>query len=286
MEQEENVTNTYIFDSNNPTELARLINQDRLITQAMGGPLNGVMNVSELRNILDLGCGPGGWALDAAFALPEAEIDGFDSSRPMVNYANARAQSQKLENASFGVMDITHRFFLPDTAFDLVNGRFLIGVLQREVWPSFLEECHRVLQPRGQLRLTEAAEFGQTTSEAVNQLLELNREALYQLGYGFAYLHGLNILPMLLSFFNQKKYQHIKTHAAALDYSAATDGWSDMYHNIDLIAYQMKPILVKLKLINEELFDTIHQQAMIALQSPSFCGIVHITTIIGEKPTA
>jgi ubiquinone/menaquinone biosynthesis C-methylase UbiE len=283
MEQEE-VTNTYVFDANNPTELARLINQDRMITHAMGGALTGISGFATLKNILDLGCGPGGWALDMAFTLPDVEVEGFDSSRPMVDYANARARTQHLENVSFGVMDITHPFELPDHSFDLVNARFLIGVLKRKVWPSFLEECHRVLRPGGLLRLTEAAEFGQTTSEAVNHLLELSRQAMYQLEYGFAPTHSLNMLPMLLSYFKQKEYQHTKVHAAGLDYSAATEGWSDMHHNIDLIALQMKPILIKLGLINEELFDTLYQQAMIAMQLSSFCGIVHITTIIGQKP--
>src|SRR5690349_5133064 len=124
MEHEEAVTNTYVFDANNPTELARLINQDRVITHAMGGALMGISNLVKLRNILDLGCGPGGWALDSAFLLPEAEVEGFDASRPMVDYANARAHSQRLSNVSFGVMDITRPFELPDTSFDVVNARF------------------------------------------------------------------------------------------------------------------------------------------------------------------
>jgi hypothetical protein len=36
--------NTYVFDPESPTEMARLINQDRAVTQAMGGPLAGIAN--------------------------------------------------------------------------------------------------------------------------------------------------------------------------------------------------------------------------------------------------
>src|SRR6266568_4460534 len=100
-------TNTYIFDADSTTELARLINQERMTTQAMGGPLSGISDPEVLRNILDLGCGPGGWVLDVAFALSEAEVEGVDISRAMVNYANARARTQQRPNASFGMMDIT-----------------------------------------------------------------------------------------------------------------------------------------------------------------------------------
>jgi hypothetical protein len=52
--------------------------------------------------------------------------------------------------------------------------------------------------------LTEASDFGQTTSEAVNQLMDVTRHALYQLGYGFSPDHALNFLPMLLSFFKEQ----------------------------------------------------------------------------------
>jgi ubiquinone/menaquinone biosynthesis C-methylase UbiE len=283
MEQEE-VTNTYVFNANDPTELARLINQDRVMTNAMGGPLSGIDNPEALKNIVDFGCGPGGWALDAAFAAPYAEVEGFDSSPAMVGYANARARTQQLPNASFGIMDITRPFELPDASFDLVNARFLLGVLKREAWFPFLQECHRVLRPGGLLRVTEAVEFGQTTNEAVNELLELSRQVVYQLGYGFAYTPSLNLLPMLLSYVKQQRYETVRVHATGLDYSTGTDAWADMHHNIDLIAYQMKPLLMKFCMLNEELFDTLHQAAVIAMQSPAFCGIVHITTIMGQKP--
>src|SRR5207249_3256567 len=89
------------------TEMARLINQDRATTQVMGGPLSGIDDPFSLRNILDLGCGPGGWTLDAAFELPDAEVEGIDISHRMVDYAKARAKTQRLHNASFGIMDIT-----------------------------------------------------------------------------------------------------------------------------------------------------------------------------------
>jgi ubiquinone/menaquinone biosynthesis C-methylase UbiE len=284
MESMEASGNTYVFDTESATELARLINQDRMTTQAMGGPLSGIADPDALKNIVDLACGAGGWVLDVAFDLPEAEVEGLDVSRSMVNYAHARAISQQLTNASFGMMDITQPFELPDASYDLVNARFLAAVLKREAWSGFLSECTRVLHPGGYLRLTEAAEFGQTTSEAVNALLELSRRAVYQLDYGFASTHGLNVLPMLLSYYKQHQYQTIQVKASAIHYSADTETWADQFHNLDIINQQMKPILMKLGLIDEQLFDTLYQEAIIAMQHPSFCGLVHISTVIGKKP--
>jgi ubiquinone/menaquinone biosynthesis C-methylase UbiE len=284
MMEEDSNPNTYIFDAENTTELARLINQERVTTQAMGGPLVGIPDPIKLRNVIDLGCGPGGWVLDVAFDLPDAEVEGVDVSRKMVDYAHARAQSQQRTNASFGVMDITQHFDLPDASYDLVNARFLLAVLKREAWPGFLWECRRVLRPGGYVRLTEGAEFGATTSEAVNHLLELSRQALYRLGYGFADTHGLNVLPVLLTSLKQQHYHNIQVKASAIHYSSGTEAWADQYHNLDIIHLQMKPVLLKLGLIDEQSFDTLYQEAMIAMQRPSFCALVHITTIIGQKP--
>ncbi|SRR5579884_3568487 len=275
---------TYVFDAESAPELARLINQDRVVTQAMGGPLSAIPDPIMLRHVIDLGCGPGGWALDVAFALPDAEVEGVDVSRAMVDYAHARARTQLRPNASFGVMDITEPFDLPSASYDLVNARFLLAVLKREAWTSFLWECYRVLRPGGYVRLTEGAEFGQTTSEAVNHLLELSRQALYQLGYGFVDTRGLNVLPGLLSSLKQQHYHNIQVKASAIHYSSDTEAWADMFHNLGIIHLQMKPVLLKLGLIDEQSFDPLYQQALIAMQQSSFCGIVHITTIIGQKP--
>jgi ubiquinone/menaquinone biosynthesis C-methylase UbiE len=276
--------NTYVFDPEHATELARLINQDRAITQAMGGPLSGITDPSTLHNVLDLACGPGGWVLDMAFYLPDAEIEGVDVSRTVVDYANARARTQRLINASFGVMDITQPLDFPDHAFDLVNARFLAAVLKREVWPLLLDECTRVLRSGGLLHLTEAADFGTTNSEAINQLMDLIMCALYQLGYGFSHDHSLNLLPTLLSFLQQQEYQHIQVTKFSIDYSAKTNIWADMYHNIEIICYQMKPLLLGLDLIDEKRFDVLYQKALIDMYTDAFYGMGHITTIAGRKP--
>src|ERR1019366_8717330 len=93
----------YVLDPESPAELARLINLDRFMTKGMGGPLSGLNDFSFLHTVLDMGCGPGGWALDVAFDHPGIEVSGVDISTIMIDYANARASTQKLLNASFGI---------------------------------------------------------------------------------------------------------------------------------------------------------------------------------------
>jgi len=276
---------TYVFDPESPTEMARLINHDRVVTQSMGGLLSGIPDPSSLRNVLDLGCGPGSWVLDVAFELPDAEVEGVDISRTMVGYANARARTQHLPNASFGVMDITQPLDFPDASFDLVNARLLVGVLKRDRWPSFLNECDRVLRPGGLLRLTEPADFGATTGDAVNHLMALMMQALSLVGYSVAHQHVLDILPLLLSFFRSQGYQQVQMLPFILDYSADTAAWADSSHNIEILGDQMKPLLVKLGLVTDEVFDDLQQQALIETLQGTYCGISHHATVLGRKPS-
>jgi cyclopropane fatty-acyl-phospholipid synthase-like methyltransferase len=277
-------TNTYVFDPESPTELGRLINQDHTMTAAMGGPLSGITDRSSLSHLLDLGCGPGGWVLDAAFALPDAEVEGVDISRIMVDYANARARSQQLLNASFGVMDLTQPFDFPDVTFDIVNARFLVGVLKREAWPPFLRECMRLLRPGGLLRLTEVVDGGITSSAAVNHLMALFTRALWQAGYGFSPDgHSVGLIHALPRLLRDGGYQQVRLQPHALEYSATMDAWADQYHNIEIAGYQMKSLLIKLDLISSEAFDETFQQALIDMHSETFCGVLHFTTVLGVR---
>jgi ubiquinone/menaquinone biosynthesis C-methylase UbiE len=246
-------------------------------------PLQESLTLS-LQNILDLGSGPGGWALDAAFALPDAEVEGVDVSRTMVDYANARARTQQLPNASFGVMDLAQPLEFPDASFDLVNGRYLFPVLKRDAWSPFLSECMRVLRPGGILRLSESLNFGNTSSTAFNRLGSLIMQAFCQDGYGFS-PDGLtfgvdHILPTLM---RQQGYQSVQLTAHAIDFTAFL---TDTYHNVEIIGYQVKPRLLKHDLITPDDFDQLLQQTLIDILSASFCGQGYLLTVLGHKPSA
>jgi hypothetical protein len=61
------------------------------------------------------------------------------------------------------------------------------------------------------------------------------------------------------------------------------DHWTDLYHNVEIITYQMKPFLLKLDLIDEKRFEALRQQALIDMQTNTYCGLCHITMIMGRK---
>jgi ubiquinone/menaquinone biosynthesis C-methylase UbiE len=282
-------TNTYMFDPESPAELARLINQDQMQTRAMGGPFAGLSTeeVDEFRNVLDLACGPGGWVLDVAFPHPDIEVAGVDISRPMVNYANARAQSQGLTNATFGVMDITQPLDFSDGAFDLVNARYLVGVLKREAWVPLLTEAWRLLRPGGILRLTEPVVFPMTTSPAAEAINRLLHRALWQRGYGFSSegtTSGDGVSFMLPRLLRQVGYQSVKYMPHTLEISDDAPAWAAFYRNMEVGCLMAKPLLVNTGVTTPEDFDRLYQQMLIEWNTPGFTGLWHFLTAWGYKP--
>ena len=282
---EEAAENTYVLDSESPAEMARLTNLDRMTTRSMGGPLVGVLDTARLRNILDLGCGPGSWVLDTAFALPDAEVEGVDISRIMTDYANARARTQQLPNASFGVMNIAQPLDFPDSAFDLVNARLLTAVLPRAHWISFIEECTRILRPEGTLRLTEMIDAGVTNSPAFERMQVLLYEALYKAGYGFS-VNGktFGITHVLSPFLRQAGYQGVRRLAHTLEFSANTEGWMDFYRNEEAGCKLIQPFLINAGVATQEELDQTYEQMLVEMRTSDFCGLWHFVTVLGTKP--
>src|SRR5947209_452015 len=125
-----NRDHTYFMDTESGAEMARLLDQDRLVTKGMGGlfPELSPSELSHIQRILDIGCGPGGWAQEVAFGYPEKEVVGIDISNAMIEYATDQARVQGLQNATFLVRNALEPFDFPNESFDLVNGR-LMGFL-------------------------------------------------------------------------------------------------------------------------------------------------------------
>ena len=162
-------SNRYIIDIESGAETARLIEQDLLFTRATGGLFPEQPDLSRVKRILDIGCGPGAWVNNLAFAYPDIEVVGIDSNPTMISYARAMAAVQHLENAVFILMDVRKPLAFDEQSFDLVNGRFLASFLDQTCWSRLIAECKRVLTPGGILRLVEC-EFSISSSLALQRL--------------------------------------------------------------------------------------------------------------------
>ena len=139
----------YVVDAENAAEMARLMIQDHLLTQAMGGLVPEQSDLSQVYHVLDIACGSGGWLLDLVTQYPHLQGVGIDISHLMMEYATSLTKSQGLSNVQFVVMDATQPLRFPDNTFDLVNGRILTGFLSTHQWSALLQECARITRPGG-----------------------------------------------------------------------------------------------------------------------------------------
>lgn len=144
---------TYFLDAESLVEVSRLISQERVVTQLVGQlppPVDG----HALRSVLDIGSGPGGWALDLKRLYPQIEVTGIDTSEKMLNMSSLLAQAEG-QSLTFTNMDAREPLAFPDAAFDFVHMRLTHSFLRPSMWPVVLKEVHRVLRVGGWLRVTD-----------------------------------------------------------------------------------------------------------------------------------
>jgi ubiquinone/menaquinone biosynthesis C-methylase UbiE len=276
--------NTYFIDAEDAAETARLMHQDRLITRSMGGIFPERSDLSNIHDILDIGCGPGGWVLDVAYAHPKINVVGVDISERMIRYARAQAKVQWLDNATFQVMDAMKPLDFPDHSFDLVNARFIFAFMSTVAWPRFIGECMRITRPGGVIRLTEFDVYGVTNSPACEQMTEWGSRAFKLAGQSFS-VDGRNVCvtPVLGPLLRNAGCKNVRLMAHALDFSAHTEAHEAMYQNHMVVLKLMQPFLLKTGVATQEEMDRVYQQMLLEMRSDSFCGLWSFVTVWGEK---
>ncbi len=268
------------------TEMAWLLNNHIALTNGMGGLFSERDDISTMHDILDIACGPGGWVLDVARTYPEIEVTGIDVSEPMIRYANAHAQARGFDNAHFYVMNALEPLDFPDSAFDLVNARSLLGFMTPTAWSALVEECKRILRPGGVLRLTEF-DKGIYNSAACGQLWETFARALYITGRSFSPDgRQFAVISQLARLLREAGFQGVQNRAHAMDHSVGTDAFEIWYQLYEITFKLLEPFFVSCGATTSEQFEQMYRQMLVEIQSEQFCGIELFLTIWGKKPAA
>jgi ubiquinone/menaquinone biosynthesis C-methylase UbiE len=274
----------FVADTESSETMAWLLNFDKIITKGMGGTLSEQSNLSGIEQVLDIACGPGGWALEVARQHPEIEVTGFDISESMIRFAKALAMSRGYGNVRFLVMDVTQPLQFEDASFDLVNARTLFGVLAPRDWPRLLTECKRILRPGGIIRLTEL-EAPVTSSPALNAIWEMTSKAFFVTGRSFS-RDGryLGITPALKPLLREAGFEHIDHLGYVLDISSATEDAEGYRVNFRYVCNLVKPFFIKSGLTTEEEFEPLYNQMLAEMLADDFSGLWTYVTAWGEKP--
>ncbi len=281
----EQASNSYVIDAESGAEMARLIDQDRLVTACMGGLCPEVPALAKVRRTLDAACGPGGWAQEMAYTYPDMQVVGIDLSQRMIGYAQALSQVQGLDNVEFRVMDLLQPLDFPDASFDLVNVRFLFGVLRADSWIPLMKELMRVLRPGGVLRWTECDSTCATNAPALERYIDVMVRAFFLDGRSLdASPHHLGITPRLGRFLQEGGCHNVQEKAHVLNWSAGMQAYPSMYKDIRISFKLLQPFLVRMKVAKEQEVEQLYRQTLAQCLSDDFRALWPFLSVWGQKP--
>lgn len=275
----------YIADAETVQEMVRLLEQDMLLTRAVSGLLPSDADPALVHDVLDIGCGPGGWVLEVAKAYPHIHITGIDSSELMIDYAANRAIVERKANAHFQVMNFRQLDF-PDASFDIVNARFVQWFISADEHQRIASEWFRVLRPGGMLRFIENELPVFTNSPSLELSTTKFLTALNLLGKTIApggRQGGITLmLRPLLHFLG---CQAIQETAQLINFSFGTPHYESFTQNILHSMTTMIPIILATKTMSKRALIAAEEQTRAEIRRADFLGITFFVSAWGRKPT-
>jgi ubiquinone/menaquinone biosynthesis C-methylase UbiE len=239
--------------------------------------------VSPLQHVLDVASGKGEWAISSGQAAPNVEILGIERDVRQVEHAREQAKEHGIANATFTVMDPFQHLDFAENSFDLVNVRYIVGLIAAEAWPSVLREFVRVTRPGGVIRLTEA-ELPITNSPAFAQLGGLISQAFFQTGRSFS-PEGrlLSITAGLKQLVQDAGCQQVQQGVAATNFSSGTPAHTEIIQDIAQTYRLVLPFLVNTGVTTQQEVEQIYQQMLSEVQSDDFVAVAFSLTVLGKK---
>jgi ubiquinone/menaquinone biosynthesis C-methylase UbiE len=123
------------------TALPRLFHLDLPQLKQTGRPFPEQTESSTIQRMLDIASGSGEWTLAAAQVAPQIQFVGIEFAAAQVEQAHRQAEASSLRNLTFTNADSFGHLAFPDNSFDLVNARYLVGLLSASAWPAMVKEC-------------------------------------------------------------------------------------------------------------------------------------------------
>ncbi|HEY4035721.1 MAG TPA: methyltransferase domain-containing protein [Ktedonobacteraceae bacterium] len=273
----------FVQDRKSKKELTRLALQDQRLTAAMGGVLPEQPDPTVFHRVLDVGCGTGGWLIEAAQTYPAMSLVGIDISQRMIEYASAQAKAHQVnDRVTFHVMDALRPLDFPVASFDLANARYSTSYLRTWDWPELLSELLRVTCPGGVIRVTESEVILQSNSSALTRLFEMLQFALFRAAHLFEDA-STGLTSHLTPLFYQYGCEQVQTKTYTTECRVGTVEVQELYENLKLFFQTIRPFLQKWGHITND-YEVIYQQALREMLQPDFLAVGTTHTVWGTKP--
>jgi ubiquinone/menaquinone biosynthesis C-methylase UbiE len=261
-----------------------LFNFDLPHIKKTGQALPEQADVAAIHSVLDIASGSGEWAISAAQAYPHMQVVGIDSDVQMVDNARAQAKAHGIDNVSFSVMDPFQPLDIPDGSFDLINARFIVGLIPAEAWPQVLQEFWRVTRPGGCIRWTES-ELPIASSPAFATIGGMISQALCMTKRSFS-PEGrlLSITPALKRLLQDAGCREVKQAVSFTNFSAAAPAHRELCQDLAQTYLLVQPFLINSGVTTQQEIEQVYQQMLSEMQSDDFCAGAFSLTVWGTKP--
>ena len=273
----------FVQDRSNLDEMTRLQIQDQMLTAGMGGVLPEQSNPTIFQQVLDVGCGTGGWLIEAAKTYPHMTLlIGIDISDKMLDYARTQAEAQGVsDRIEFASMDALRMLEFPGNFFDLVNQRCCGSFLRTWEWPKLLSEYQRICKPGGVIRVTEPEILHQSNSLALTSFFDMFQCAMFRSGHLFEE-QTTGIIAHLPRLLTQLGCQQVQSKAYTLEYPAGTAA-GQAYYQDGIHAFRtLRPFLQKWGCVTRD-YDALYQQMLSEMQQPDFVATWNLLTAWGTN---
>ena len=283
VKKKEHPSTYMVQDRSNKEELARLRLQDKMLTADMGGVLSEQPDPSIFQQVIDVGCGTGGWLLACAHLFPHMRLlAGIDVSRSMIDAAKVQAMEAGVnDRVEFRVMDALRMIEYQQKTFDVVNQRVCFSYLRKWDWPNILQEYQRIAKIGGIVRITEPNIFSESNSEVFNQLADLVINAFWHAGHLFTPART-GVIDALPGLFHQQGLTNVQTRLITMEYTANRPGFPTFVENTRLILRTMRPFLHKWTKLPDN-YEQLMQQAVVDMADPGFEASFQLLTVWGEN---
>ncbi|HET9110036.1 MAG TPA: class I SAM-dependent methyltransferase [Ktedonobacterales bacterium] len=159
-------------------ETNRLDFQHYMLRSFMRGNYLAPLNAP--RDVLDVGCGTGRWAIEMAAEFRSANVIGVDVAPPAVGEGGPLTA----DNYTFVRGNVLERLPFADNSFDFTHQRYLILAIPTQRWPQVIAELLRVTRPGGWVELIETEP--PSGAPALDQLAEWGRRLMSRRGIDFS----------------------------------------------------------------------------------------------------
>lgn len=276
----------YFANQEKLEEMVRLKRQAALVTREMGGifPEIATEDLTRMRDVLDVACGPGEWVMEVALVYPHVQVVGIDKSQRMIEWAGVQAEAIR-RGVSFRVMDVTQPLQFPDEAFDVVNARFIHSFMKAEYWPRLLEECFRILRPGGLLRMTEQ-ESGFSNEQIYQRYMDVWGEAWRKSGHSFTHSHAyIGVTVVLKNLMKAAGFVDPQHRPISLDLSTGQPAHQEMLANLIQALELGTSFLLRAGAVRSQReLTNLSEQMKTLMNKKGFCAFWLLQTVWARKP--